>query len=202
MFNALESIRLKAMVKNETETAKMILYMSRMFRHLINWNDDIIHLRDEMKFLNEFLNIQKYRFDDEFEYTLQVDESAQDCLLPKFIIQSLVENACLHGVEAISNNRLVEISARIKENQLVISVCDNGSGIGEERLNRLRDMLGGSRKLVENVGLYNIYQRLVLYYDREFTFDIASEIGQGTKVNITVPVRHSKEEFCVLNSSG
>lgn len=201
MFNALESIRLKAMVKNETETAKMILYMSRMFRNLINWKDDIICLKDEIKFLNEFLSIQKYRFDDEFEYAVNIDEKAKECLLPKFIIQPLVENACVHGVEAISNLRLIEINAVINENQLLISVCDNGSGIEKERLNRLREMLKDGKELVENIGLSNVYQRLVLYYGSEFSFDIRSEMGQGTEINIALPVRYSKEEFCVLNYS-
>lgn len=202
LFNALESIRLKALVKDKTETAKMIMYMSRMFRRLINWNEDITPLHKEIEFLNEFLNIQKYRFDDEFEYVVKIDEGAQNCLLPKFIIQPLVENACVHGVEAISSNRLVEIHATLKESRLVISVCDNGSGIGKERLNNIKEMLRDGKKPVESVGLYNIYQRLVLYYGREFTFDVVSDAGQGTEFKIAVPIRHSKEEFCVLNSAG
>ncbi len=199
MFNALESIRLKAMAKKETETAEMIMYMSQMFRHLINWNDDITYLMDEIKFLYEFLSIQKYRFDDEFEYSVKVEEEAEKCLIPKFIIQPLVENACVHGVEAISNNRYVEINAFFREDRLVVTVSDNGSGISGERLESLREMLSGGKKLTESVGLFNIYQRMVLYYGREFTFDVSSELGMGTKITIIVPVRHSKEEFGVLN---
>lgn len=199
MFNALECIRLKAISKSETETAEMIMYMSQMFRHLINWNDDITYLNDEIKFLYEFLSIQKYRFDDEFEYCVKVEEEAKNCLLPKFIVQPLVENACVHGVEAISNNRYVEVDAFIEENRLVVNVCDNGSGIGAERLESLKNMLSGGEKLTESVGIFNVYQRMVLYYGREFTFDVISEPGKGTKITIIVPVRHSKEEFNVLN---
>lgn len=202
MFNALECIRLKAMAKKETETAEMIMYMSQMFRHLINWNDDITYLKEEIKFLYEFLSIQKYRFDDEFEYSVKVEEGADKCLLPKFIIQPLVENACVHGVEAISNNRYVEIDASLKENKLVVIVSDNGSGISAERLDSLKEMLAGGKKLAESVGLFNVYQRMVLYYGREFTFDVSSELGEGTKITIVVPVRHSKEEFSVLNFAG
>lgn len=202
MFNALESIRLKAMVKNEIETSKMIMYMSRMFRRLINWNDDIIFLQDEIKFLNEFLSIQKYRFDDEFEYTVNAEEEAQHCLLPKFIIQPLVENACVHGVEAISNHRLVETCAVIRENRLMITICDNGSGISEKKLYELREMLKGDKKPAEGVGLYNVYQRLALYYGREFALTISSKSGQGTRIDVTIPIRRSKEGFYVFNSVG
>jgi two-component system sensor histidine kinase YesM len=202
LYNALESIRLKAMVRNETETAKMILYMSRMFRRVINWNDDIITLQKEMKFLEEYLSIQKYRFDDEFEYVIQVDDRALDCMLPKFAIQPLVENACVHGVESISGSRLVEIHAALQDDRIIVSVRDNGSGISDDILNNLKEILKKGSKPIESVGLYNVYQRLVLYYGKEFTFDVKSELGKGTEFNITIPVRHSKEEFYVLNSVG
>lgn len=202
LYNALESIRLKAIVKNETETAKMILYMSRMFRRVINWNDDIITLQKEIKFLEEYLNIQKYRFDDEFEYVIQVEERALDCMLPKFAIQPLVENACVHGVESISGSRLVEIYAVLQDDRIVISVRDNGSGISDDILNNLKVILNDGSKPIESVGLYNVYQRLVLYYGNEFTFDVKSELGQGTEFSITIPVRNSREEFNVLNSVG
>ncbi len=202
LYNALESIRLKAIVKNETETAKMILYMSRMFRRVINWNDDIITLQKEIKFLEEYLSIQKYRFDDEFEYVIQVDERALDCMLPKFAIQPLVENACVHGVESISGSRLVEIYAVLQDDRIVISVRDNGSGISDDILNNLKEILNNGSKPIESIGLYNVYQRLVLYYGKEFTFDVKSELGQGTEFSITIPVRNSREEFYVLHSVG
>lgn len=202
MFNALESVRLKATARKETETSRMILYMSRMFRRLIKWDDDVTFLREEIMFLEEFLKIQKYRFDDEFDYAFRVDSEAMDCLLPKFIIQPIVENACVHGVESIPGNRLVEIGAEIRDDRLAIRVCDNGSGIGPERMKALQEMLTEGKKPAESVGLSNVYQRLVLYYGREFTFDVGSEPGKGAEFCITLPVRHSKEEFHVLNSAG
>lgn len=202
LYNALESIRLKAIVKGETETAKMILYMSRMFRRVINWSDDIITLQKEISFLEEYLSIQKYRFDDEFEYVIQVEERALNCMLPKFAVQPLVENACVHGVESISGSRLVEIYALLQGGRIVISVRDNGSGISDDILNNLKEIPNSRSKPIESVGLYNVYQRLVLYYGKEFTFDIKSELGQGTEFSITIPVRNSREEFYVLNSVG
>ncbi len=195
MFNALESIRLKAVVKNETETAKMIMYLSKMFRHLINWDDDIISLGEDMKFLEEFLFIQKYRFEDEFEYDIAVDENAYSCLLPKLVIQPLVENACVHGVESVSYNRRIKLSVEVYNDQLMISVSDNGIGIDEIRLTELKNMLQDGKKLTQSVGLYNVYQRLALYYGKNFVMDIRSMEDCGTNIDIIIPVRHSKEEF-------
>ncbi len=202
LYNALESIRLKASVRDETETAKMILYMSRMFRRVINWSDDIITLEKEIEFLEEYLNIQKYRFDDEFEYAIQVEERALKCMLPKFIIQPLAENACVHGVESISGNRLVQVYAALRDDKIVISVLDNGSGISDDMLDNLKEILSSRSKPIGSVGLYNVYQRLVLYYGKDFTFDIKSEPEQGTEFSITIPMRNSREEFYVLNSTG
>lgn len=200
MFNALECIRMKAAVNNEIETAQMIKYMSRMFRHIINWEDDIIILQQDMKFLDEFLKIQKYRFDDEFEYMVKVDEAARECLLPKMIIQPLVENACVHGVEAVSHKRLVEISAVVVDKRLVITVIDNGQGMSEERLSELQRMLRKGTKLTDSVGLFNVHQRLLLYYGKEFSFTVCSRQGSGTEFRLDIPARNQREEFTALNS--
>ncbi len=195
MFNTLESIRLKAVVKNETETAKIIMYLSKMFRHLINWDDDVIPLDEDIRFLKEFLYIQKYRFGDEFEYEVIVDEAAESCLLPKLIIQPLVENACVHGVESISHNRKVEIYVTVLNEKLIICVLDNGIGIEEPRLKELREMLSGGKKLSHSVGLYNVYQRLSLYYGQDFSMEIHSKENYGTDIDIIIPIRYYKEEF-------
>ena len=195
MFNTLECIRLKAIVKGEAETAKIIKYISKMFRHLINWDEEIILLSEDIKFLEEFLYIQKYRFEDEFEYCVMVDEAAKNCLLPKLIIQPVVENACVHGVEAISHNRNVNISIKVIDDQMIISVTDNGIGIDEGRLLKLKSMLKGGEKLTHSVGLYNVYQRLCLYYGDNFSMDVQSQVGKGTQIYISIPVRHSEEEF-------
>ena len=195
MFNTLESIRLKAIVKNEAETAKIIMYLSKMFRHLINWDDDIISLKDDIIFLEEYLFIQKYRFEDEFEYDVIVDQSACTCLLPKLIIQPVVENACVHGVELVSHDRRVEICVSVMNHQMIITVSDNGIGIDETRLSELKNMFEGGKKLTHSVGLYNVYQRLSLYYGNNFNIDIHSQKNYGTKINIVIPVRYLKEEF-------
>lgn len=190
MFNALECIRLKALVKKEKETALMIKYMSRMFRHLINWNQDIILLEDDLKFLEEFLRIQKYRFEDDFKYSIEVEEQVRWCKVPKLIIQPLVENACVHGVEAINNNREVTIKISQEGSWMKIVVKDNGGGFGEERLAELKVYLQRGSALKGSIGLCNVYQRLLLYYNDAFSFDIDSQVGIGTICTIRIPIEY------------
>lgn len=188
MFNALESIRLKAMAKNETETAKMIKYMSKMFRNLITWEEDFIRLQDDMDFLKEFLMIQKYRFEDEFGYELVMSEEARYCLLPKMLIQPLVENACVHGVEAITTFRRVSVTASVEDNMLVIAITDNGGGIAPDKLEKIRQMLHDHEKVEDRVGVYNVYQRLKLYYVDQFSMEYESVQGKGTTCIVKLPV--------------
>ncbi len=195
MFNALESIRLKALAKGEKETADVIKYMARMFRNLISWEDNIITLREEIRFLDEFLHIQNYRFDDEFFYEIEIEEQAYGCLVPKMILQPLVENACVHGVEAVSEDRWVRVEGALKEEGLVLTVRDNGGGMSSEKLSEIREVLSGNGRETKSVGVLNAYRRLVLYYGEDFQFTIDSYPGQGTVCRLRIPVK--EETLCI-----
>lgn len=197
MFNALESIRLKAAAKGERETAGMIKYMAKMFRNLLEWHDNIITLRNEIGFLDEFLHIQNYRFEDEFSYEIDVEEEAYECLLPKMMLQPLVENACVHGVEAVSADRWVRVKAGVEAGRLWLTVEDNGGGMSEEKLKQLRDMLKGEAKADKSVGLWNVYRRLVLYYGEAFSFEISSILKKGTVCTISIPAKKGRDEACL-----
>lgn len=188
MFNALESIRLKAMIKGEKETATMIKHMAKMFRHMINWEDNLIPLREEMTILEDFLCLQKYRFEDEFTYELTVEENAWNCLIPRMLLQPLVENASIHGMEASSSERWIHFHAMVQEGFLVAVVEDSGGGISPQKLQELRDTLyGDGRDTKGCVGLANVYRRLKLYYGDDFSFDIDSEEGTRTTVTVRIP---------------
>ncbi len=187
MFNALESIRLKAMKKGERETAAMIKYMAKMFRNLLDWKDNIITLREEIRFLDEFFHIQNYRFEDEFSYEIDVTEQAYECLIPKMMLQPLVENACVHGVEAVETDRWVRVRAKAEAGWLSLAVEDNGGGMSAEKLSQLQEMLKGESQAEKSVGLWNVYRRLVLYYGKEFQFEISSVPKKGTVCTIRIP---------------
>lgn len=190
LFNALESIRLNALERDRQETARMIKHMARMFRYLVDWQGDIVPLHQELKFLDEYLIIQKYRFGSEFQYSIDLDEAARECLLPKLILQPLVENACVHGVEATSNQKHVKVAVRAEGERLIMQVSDNGCGMTAERLEKVMAQLRSGEQ-TESVGLSNVYQRLLLYYQQNFRFDISSTPGQGTVCMVDIPVQRS-----------
>lgn len=192
MFNALEAIRFRSLAKNEKETAKMIKYMSKMFRKLITWNADWITVREEIEFIMEFLEIQKYRFDDELEFDIQVQEDSYEYKIPKMILQPLVENACIHGVEHVIGIRKIKVDVYVKEAFIYFSVIDNGIGIDEEKINLIIDHIHDSNYNGMAVGLRNVMRRLILYYEEESQFNIESKSGEYTKVTLVMPMREEE----------
>ena len=167
----------------------MIKYMAKMFRNMINWEDNIIPLKDEITILDDFLHLQKYRFEDEFTYEIVVSDDARECKIPRMLLQPLVENASVHGVETKNDNCWIKMTAEVKDGYLTAVVEDCGGGIEPDRLEELRNFLinDDSKNTRGCVGLTNVYRRLKLYYGKDFSFDIESTLGSGTKVTVKIP---------------
>lgn len=186
LFNALESIRLKAYANRETETAQMIKNMAKMFRNILQWDEDIIPLEEEIAFLLQFLSLQKYRFEEDFTYEIINKAQGEGIKIPKMMIQPLVENACVHQMNQKEEPLRVKIHIERQNGYVIIQVMDNGNGIEEAKLREIRHHLE-SESSGKNVGLYNVYQRLKLYYNNEAGFSIVSEVGRGTTCTIQIP---------------
>ena len=187
MFNALNSVYLKALSRNEVETAMIVKHMSKVFRYLIHWDKDIITLDKEISFIKDYLQIQQYRFGDEISFELNIGENSEKCYIPKLLIQPLIENACVHGVEKVSGMKKVIIDTWEEDGYLTIVISDNGKGIEEEKLKMIKMSLPVEMSQDHGIGLHNVYQRLLLTYHDDFTFDIDSCFHQGCRITIRVP---------------
>ena len=194
LFNALEALRMKSLVKNEKETASMILRMSRMFRRMITWDADWVTVAEEFYFAKDFLELQKYRFGQMLTYRIDMPEEAANTYIPKFMIQPLVENACVHGFQIKTELSEISLSGRSDNNRLIFTVCDNGDGMSAEALAALRISLDQDNYAGKSVGIKNIYKRLSFYYGNDFSLDIDSVEGQYTRVTISVASRVSPPE--------
>ena len=100
LFNALESIRMHSLLKNEYETADMVEKLALMQRQYVEWGNDSVEIRREMEFVRAYLGLQKYRFGERLSYSLEVEEDCLDIKIPKMTVVTFVENACVHGIEA------------------------------------------------------------------------------------------------------
>lgn len=187
LFNTLDSIRMRSVLKNELETAEIIKYLTRTLRRLIYWGNDITTVQEEINFVEDFLKIQQYRFGEKLTYEILVEEDAKNCLIPKMTIQPLVENACIHGIEEKEDNGRVIVRVRKEEIKLLIEVSDNGIGMDERKLEELYANLNNPM-YDKSIGLKNVYRRLMLYYNDNAEFYIESSVKKGTTVIIKLPL--------------
>ncbi|QAY67587.1 cache domain-containing sensor histidine kinase [Paenibacillus protaetiae] len=193
LFNALETIRMRSLLKKEQETAKIIHNMAKIFRKSLSWDHDWVYVREELELINCFLEIQKYRFGDKLEYKLHIDEEAYGCIIPKMAVLPFVENASIHGIEPLKEQGLIDLSIRVCGDKLITTIKDNGLGIEEEHLNEIRRSLETEESIGDHVGIRNAYYRLKLNYREQFKFELDSSRDQGTIVTIELPCHRYRE---------
>lgn len=159
-------------------------------------------LRQEIETIQNYLIIQGYRYSDLFDVRWDLDESLLDIEVPKNILQPLVENALYHGVLANKDENgdvmggYITVSVRKDGDLLVLSVKDNGIGMPQSTIDKImlseNGALDNNRK-GEHIGLCNIFARLRYIYQDDFTFQIKSQAGMGTKIEIKISIRDGKE---------
>ncbi|WP_078553863.1 sensor histidine kinase [Bacillus alkalicellulosilyticus] len=191
LFNALETIRMRSVMKGEKETAKIIQNMAKIFRNSLTWNKEWVTVREEMKLVICFLEIQKYRFGDKLEYTINVTEDAYDCIIPNLAFLPFVENASIHGIEAVKEKGIINLQVDLIDGYLVYTLQDNGAGMSKEVLDTLVAELKSDNSMGDSVGIKNVYYRLKLYYKEDFDFTIVSNPNQGTTVTIKLQCKNS-----------
>ncbi len=188
LFNALETIRMRSIIKKENETAKIIQNMAKMLRRSFTWGRDWISVKEELDIIICFLEIQKYRFDEKLEYELIVSNEAYEVVIPNMILLPFVENASIHGIEPKKEKGEITINIRCEGDYLICEIEDNGPGIQKERLAEMLESLKAEDAIGENVGIKNVYYRLKMHYGTDFDFDIRSEIDKGTTVFVKIPI--------------
>ncbi len=188
MFNVLETIRLKAYLRNEFETSRIVKYMSRLFRKLLTWNDDLIELSEELGFIKEYLEIQQYRYEEELNFEITADPQIMGIKIPKMTLQTLVDNACEHGFSESSGLKLVRVTAGLSGGVVELKVYDNGKGMAADKVAGLETEDG------EGIGIKNVVGRLKLYYGEHCSFRVESVPGQFTEIILTIDYDWMKEQ--------
>ncbi|PAF33371.1 sensor histidine kinase [Paenibacillus sp. 7516] len=188
LFNTLESVRMRSLIKGEKETAKIVHNMAKMFRKSISWNQNEVTVKEELELIESFLQIQKYRFGDKLQYSIEADSVARKYLIPKMVILPFVENASIHGIESSPEVGVIQIFVSIEQDQLHIRLRDNGIGMSPARLEELQSYLAQDTDIGEHVGMKNAYSRLKLCYQDRFSFEIQSWEGEGTHIQIRLPL--------------
>lgn len=189
LFNTLNAIMVVCVKKGYTEVVEVIQNLAKLLRRLLDSGDKLIPLKEEFDFIEKYLMIEKFRFGDKFIYDVTLAPKAEQLTIPRMLIQPLVENACIHGLQSVSGRqRILKLFAYQNENdETAIVVEDNGIGMNENALKTIWDDLrnpGENNDARIGIGLRNVYRRMKLHYRNNATLTLDSVPGKGMKVTI------------------
>lgn len=196
LYNTLDSIRGLALSAGAEEIARMTEALSAFFRYSAGQKGVIVTLKDELKNLEAYMQIQAFRFENRIrlEQILDLSGPPQELYVPKMILQPLVENSIVHGLEGKEGPGLVTLRITQTEKRLLISVCDDGLGMDGESLARLNARLRGEETAAPQPGkkggiaLQNVARRIALHFGPDYGLRAHSVPGLGTEISVTLPV--------------
>jgi len=185
LFNTLETIHMMAICNEQKEIADISLKLGNLLRKIVESKGEPIRLDEELNFVRYYLEIQKYRF-RKIEYRINILEDIRNIYILPFLIQPIVENSIIHGLEGKADKGLINITIISENNEFIISIEDNGVGMDKDEISAILGNLH-ENGLTEKTGLRNTLERIKLFYGEEYGIRIESEKGKGTKVDIILP---------------
>ncbi len=189
LYNMLQCMRGISLMHGVKELANISTNMADLFRYSIK-GDNYVTFQNELDIIDKYLYMITVRFQNKIHYKISVDESLQNCKIPKMILQPIIENSIFHGLEKIDSDGLIEVKADKLGDKLKIYVNDNGIGIPDEKLTYIRKSLEDNQINMKtndalNIGLININNKIKLYEGNKYGLEIDSK-GHSTTVIFTL----------------
>jgi two-component system, sensor histidine kinase YesM len=193
LYNALQSIGTIALKNKVPQIYTLVTHLSKIMRYGMNMEESMVPLLKEVNYIRAYLLLQKERFGDQLEYTIDIDDALLQVRVPKMILQPIIENYFKHGFEQRNRVGRIKIECSIKEGFIELNVIDNGIGVTSERLKEiylhLTDEKHISPQTDENIGIKNVYSRLLLNYGRKAKMDLKNLDKGGFKVSMQLPIQ-------------
>lgn len=190
LYNTLDTINWMARIHQADEVGDMAAALGNMMRYSLAKNA-VASIREEIKNLKDYLFIQNYRYGDKVAVSFEIEEGLMEVLIPKLLIQPVLENAIIHGIEEKLDAGHILISAWAEEEELYICVEDDGVGMTEEAIRQLlQEDKKPDAKGHTSIGIINVNKRIRLLYGPQYGLSVQSELGKGTKMTL-----HMKTEY-------
>lgn len=189
LYNTLETIRMKARVNHQTEIEELVKMLAKILRKNIQAGNQDVTIQAEAELVESYLKIQKYRFDERLQYRIQIDEEVKNCLILPLILQPIVENSIIHGLETKEGTGHIRIRIeKEEESRIRITVEDDGVGISKERLEEVHREMKRHSLNRSHIGVCNVHERIRLKYGEGYGLTIQSMEGKMTRVVMRLPV--------------
>ena len=195
LFNTLNAGAQLAMMEGADRAYEYIQQVAAFFRYNIKKNNDVVTLREEIAMVDTYIYILNVRFSGEIGYEKELDEKYLDTKIPSMSLQPIVENSVNYGIRDISYPGVITLSVYRKENDICVSIKDNGIGMSEEKIKEIlshQTVANESLSDSNGIGINNVMSRLELLYDTKHVMDIRSEgKDMGTETIIFLPIEES-----------
>lgn len=186
LYNTLDTVYWLAKIDGNDKIAGMVSDLADLFRLSLNKGEDITTVTREIEHVKKYLDLQKIRMDEKFDYEILLDDDAKDCRIPKLILQPFVENSLIHGFENIAYQGKISINATAKNDVLIFEIRDNGKGMTKDKVECIN---GGEYRTTDSHGyaINNVKERIALYTKEGYGVKFDEEVKEGTSVIITFP---------------
>lgn len=196
LYNTLDIIVWQIENEKQSEAVHTVTALARFFRLSLGKGKNIVTVKDEIDHVRNYLMIQHMRFKNKFDYEFDIAEDVLELPSLKLMLQPLVENAIYHGMEFMDGDGMIMVKAWRKEDELYLSVADNGLGMTEDKV--LMILMGKSTSgngRGSGIGVKNVNERIKLYFGEAYGLTIDSEPDEGTTVIIHLPAKDEKESL-------
>ena len=184
LYNTLDSISWMTERGKKEEVVEMVNALATLFRISISKGHELIPIRKEIQHAESYLQIQSYRYKNQFAYEFDVEEECLDYLCNKITLQPIIENAIYHGINGLVDGGKITISVKSDGDNIIMTVEDNGNGMTDEQIETI---MNKDRSDKTGIGIKNVNDRLKIYFGTEYGITIQSELDEGTKVIISMP---------------
>ncbi len=197
LYNTLSSIHWIALMNEEKRIADMVGALSDFLRFSLNKGKEFCPVHQELAHIKNYAQVQSIRYPDKFDMDIVVDPELQDRYMLKLLLQPLVENAMLHGIQKKEGKGMISVYVEHKANRMSFLVLDDGVGMTEEQLELITNNLNSpDGELYPDVsyGLRNVNERLQLHYGLDAGLIIESRLNAGTRISFSIPVLEGQHE--------
>ncbi|WP_162251230.1 sensor histidine kinase [Paenibacillus sp. Root444D2] len=188
LYNSLDMIYWKAIMKEEEEIGGSIVALSNILRYSISHKNEFVTVTEDMEQLANYLMIQRMRYEDKLQYKFEIQHEIADYKIPKLVIQPLVENAIKYAFQDMKHDGIIHIRGYMDADGLYFEVTDNGIGMSEEKIQML---LSTCESVSEEAGLgiQLVHQRAKYMYGEEYGVSIVSVVGKGTTIKVRLGIK-------------
>lgn len=193
LYNTLDTISWMAKLQKNMDISEVATALGELLRANLK-QESMITIDDELRNVRNYIFIQEYRFGDKIDFEYEIDNSIRNYLVPNFILQPLIENSIIHGLEPKIEKGTLNIQIFVYDEKVYFRVVDNGVGTEIKNVVKIENSFknGDSKSCI---GLSNVYRRLKLYYGKDSSLRFTSEIDEGSITCFTIPLSKLKKKF-------